>query len=114
MSEPPPTSRVHVHATFTVSEPLPLFLLAVEVLEGPVQAGMHVRIPLNLQLWVLERIESVAPVENDWGLDLIGLLIRCESDDARDFIDSLRIGDEVLIVEHEPQPTSSPNLSPDC
>ena len=95
----PPTSRVYVHATFTVSDPLPLFFLAVEVLEGSVEAGMQVRIPLNPLCWVLKRIEALAPVKNDWGLDLIGLLLRCESDDARDFFDALQVGDEVLIVE---------------
>lgn len=93
------SARVHVHATFTVSEPKPYFIVAVEVLEGEVKPGMFVTIQFNPSFGVTVRILSTATVRNDFGIDLLGLVLNCNQDSqAREFIDALNIGDEIWDV----------------
>ena len=102
MSNRTVTARVHVHATFTTTRPVPLFIAAVEVLEGNIEADTYVNIPLNISLAVTVRILATAPVANDFGVELLGLVLNCDSDDEwRDFIDCLNIGDEIWDVTVE-------------
>jgi hypothetical protein len=95
MSNRTVSARVHVHATFTATRPAPLFIAGVEVLEGKIDPDMYVNIPLNASLSVTVRILATAPIRNDFGLDLLGLVLNCDNDEEwRDFIDCLNIGDE--------------------
>ena len=89
-------ARVQVHATFTVPEPVPLFIVAVEILEGEISPGMFLRVPLNPMLDITSRIASVAKVTNSWGISLVGLTLRCEDEGIRQITEALNIGDEVL------------------
>lgn len=91
-------ARLQVHATFTVSTPTPLFVVAVEVLEGTVSPNMFMRIPLNQSLDITVRIRSIETISNSWGLSLQGLCIQCLDDTSRQFIDALHIGDEILVA----------------
>ena len=92
-------ARVHVHATFTAPEPTPFFIVAVEVLEGTVEPGMFVTIPFNPTFGMTVRILSTAPVRNDFGIELLGLVLNCDQDsEAREFIDAMNIGDETWTV----------------
>lgn len=91
--------RVHVHAVFSVSEPLPLFLVAVEVLDGIVEPGMFVNIPLTPDLAMTVRVLSTAPVQNDFGIELLGVVLNCGVDaDQRQLLECLNIGDETWEV----------------
>ena len=93
------SARVHVHATFTTSVPMPLFIVAVEVLEGTLTLGMFVTIPFNPTFGMTVRILSIAPVQNDFGIELLGLVLNCDQDpQARELIDALNIGDETWKV----------------
>ena len=91
-------ARVQIHATFTVSTPIPLFVVAVEVLEGTVGPNMFLRIPLNSTLDITVRIASVEWINNSWGMPLRGLCIKCDDETSRQFVDALNIGDEILVV----------------
>jgi hypothetical protein len=92
-------SRVHVHATFSVSEPVPFFLAAVEVLDGMVEPGMFVNIPLTPDLALTVRVLSTSPVQNDFGLELLGVVLDCGGDaDRRQLLECLNIGDETWEV----------------
>lgn len=91
-------ARVQVHATFTVSFPKPIFVVAVEILEGNVGPNMLLRIPLKSTLDVTVRIASVEYIHNSWGLPLRGLCIQCSDDTSQQFVDALNIGDEILVV----------------
>lgn len=92
-------SRVHVHAVFSVSEPVPFFLVAVEVLDGIVEPGMFVNIPLTPDLAMTVRVLSTAPVQNDFGLELLGVVLDCGGDaDQRQILECLNIGDETWEV----------------
>lgn len=102
MSNRTVSARVHVHATFTVAQPVPLFITGVEVLEGKIEPEMYVHIPLNGSLSVTVRILATAAITNDFGVELLGLVLNCDNnEEARDFIDSLNIGDEVWDVTIE-------------
>ncbi len=93
------TARIHVHATFTVDAPIPLFIVAVEVIDGTVSPGMYVKIPFNPSFGMTVRILSTAVVRNDFGIELLGLVLNCDGDpEARRFIDALNIGDEIWDV----------------
>ena len=92
-------ARVHVHATFTTAVPTPLFIVAVEVVEGTVRPGMFVTIPFNATFGMTVRILSIAPVRNDFGIELLGLVLNCGHDpQAREIIDGLNVGDETWKV----------------
>jgi len=91
-------ARVQVHATFTVPDPVPLFVVSVEILEGQIRSGMFLRVPLNSMLDLTARIASIGEVNNSWGLPLVGLTLRCEDECGRDIMDALNIGDEILAV----------------
>ena len=92
-------TRVHVHAAFTTSVPTPLFIVAVELIEGTVSPGMFVTIPFSSSFGITVRILSTAPVQNDFGIELLGLVLNCNQDpQAREFIDALNIGDETWTV----------------
>lgn len=96
------TARVHVHATFTAPEPTPFFIVAVKVLEGAVEPGMFVTIPFTPSFGMTVRILSTAPVRNDFGIELLGLVLNCDQDsEAREFIDAMNIGDETWTVSTE-------------
>ena len=89
------SARVHVHATFTTPEPNPLFIAAVEVLDGTVQVGHFVNIPFNMSLSMTVRILATAPVVNDFGVELTGLVLTCLDEGDRMIIDVMNIGDEL-------------------
>jgi hypothetical protein len=96
------SARVHVRASFTSPTPVPLFIVAVEVLEGQILPGMFVRIPLNRSFDFAVQILSVAPVRNDLGVKLLGLVLDCENDEAnRELIDMMGVGDEVWEVSFD-------------
>ncbi|MEM7478423.1 MAG: hypothetical protein AAF483_25855 [Planctomycetota bacterium] len=94
MTERTISARVHVHATFTTPEPAPIYIAAVEVLDGAPTVGHFVNIPLNPTLSVTVRILAIAPVANDFGVDLVGLVLNCDDETGRGFIDAFNIGDE--------------------
>lgn len=96
------SAKVHVHATFTISQPMPMFIAGVEVLEGKIEPGMFVNIPLNRSLSVTVRVLATAPVTNDFGVELLGLVLNCDNDEEyREFIDCLNVGDEIWDVTLE-------------
>ncbi len=94
-------ARVQVHGTFTVSVPVPIFVVSVEILEGNVRAGMFLRVPLNSMIDLTARIASIGPINNSWGLPLVGLAIRCEDEGVREIIDAMNIGDEILAITQD-------------
>ena len=91
-------ARVQVHATFTVPEPVSLFVVAMEILRGEIKPGMFLRVPLNSMLDITSRIASVTDVTNSWGILLVGLVLCCEDEGIRQITETLNIGDEVLAV----------------
>lgn len=94
-------ARVQVHSTFTVPKPVPLFVVAVEVLDGKISSGMFLRVPLNPTLDLTFRIADVSPINNSWGLSLVGLVLHCDDESCRQLIDAMNIGDELLAVTHD-------------
>ncbi|MHC4879300.1 MAG: hypothetical protein ACYTGL_22830 [Planctomycetota bacterium] len=94
-------ARVQVHSTFTVPKPVPLFVVAVEVVDGEISAGMFLRVPLNPMLDFTVRIADVGPINNSWGLSLVGLVLRCDDESSRQLVDVMNIGDELLAVTHD-------------
>ena len=98
MTERTVSARVHVHATFTTPEPNPLFTAAVEVLDGVIEVGHYVCIPFNPSLSMTVRIVSAAPVANDFGVELTGLVLECLDEGDRVIVDAINIGDELWDV----------------
>ena len=94
-------ARVQVHSTFTVPQPVPLFVVAVEILEGEVSCGMFLRVPLSATLDLTVRIVDAGTINNSWGLSLVGLVLRCEDEGCRQLIDAMNIGDELLAVTYD-------------
>lgn len=102
MSSRTVSAKVHVHATFTTTLPVPLFIVGVEVLEGNIEPGTYVHIPLNGSLSVTVRVLATAPVINDFGVQMLGLSLNCNNDEEwREFIDCLNIGDEIWEITIE-------------
>jgi hypothetical protein len=92
----PVSAIVRVRATFTLSKPVPLFIVGVEVIEGKIEPSMYAHIPLNRITSVTVRILAVAPINNDYGVELLGLVLDCDNDELfQDFLILLNIGDEV-------------------
>ncbi len=92
------SARIHVHATFTTPEPVPIYVAAVEVLEGTLTVGHFANIPLNPTLSMTVRILSIAPIANDFGVDLVGLVLNCDDETGRGFIDAFNIANETWDV----------------
>ena len=102
MDHPTVSAQVQVHATFSASLPVPLFIVGVEILAGKVEPGMFAQIPLNGSVSVTVRILATAAITNDLGVELLGLSLNCnQAEESREFIDCLRIGAEIWDITIE-------------
>jgi hypothetical protein len=73
-----------------------LFVLAGDVTEGEIRAGMTVRVRLNSSLSMSEPIHAIEPASTDSG-PRVCLCIKAD-EEARELWRSLGIGDEVVEV----------------
>lgn len=70
-------AQVRIHAVFSCPSPQPIFLIAVEVLEGEVSTGMYVQCPFSNGLTFTVEIIGVAPIANSHRIPLLGLSLLC-------------------------------------
>jgi hypothetical protein len=91
-------------ARFRISESfaLPdrnLFVLAGDVVAGPIARGMQVEIRVNSCLATKLDIHAVEYIRHSSRPDEVALCIKCENHDELDLLKALNIGSEVVEVE---------------
>jgi hypothetical protein len=88
--------RFHVRDTFEIPD-RKLFVMAGEIVEGEIRAGMFVRVPFNSALEMTARIHSIEFARRLGGSEDVCLCIESEPD-ALDLWRGLKIGDETFEI----------------
>lgn len=89
-------SRFHVRDTFAISDRA-FFVLAGFAVEGPVDAGMLVRLPFTAQVTITEEIDHIQRLERPDG-EIVCLCIRCHTPDEATLWEALKLQDTTVEV----------------
>jgi hypothetical protein len=90
-------SKFRVNDTF-VRDHRQLFVLAGSIVEGQIQAGMTVNLPLNFSLSISGQIHGIEFARRTDGREDVCLCIACEGSDELDVWNGLNIQNETLDV----------------
>ncbi len=101
MTERNVTAKVLIHTLFKTNEPLDLFMVGVEVLEGRAETGHFLNIPFNPVLAMTVKITGVSRMENDFGFEMSGLCLDADGGTGFSLLQNLKICGEVLDVTLE-------------
>jgi hypothetical protein len=107
---PPVAARFRAADTFVIHSRR-YFVIAGEIVEGTVRAGMLLSVPLNGSVAMTTPVHAVEFVDDPGRKSQVGLVIACEDDFEVELWQALGIGGEILDL-HESEARAPPPAAP--
>ena len=104
---PPVAARFRAEDTFVIHSRR-YFVIAGEIVEGAVRAGMLLSVPLNGSVAMTAPVHAVELVDGPGRKSRVGLVIACEDDFEVELWQALGIGGETLDLHESGEPASPP------